>query len=217
MTTIVLVRHGETDWNADDRCQGSIDVPMNARGRAQADELALTLRDIHFDAAYTSPLSRARDTAAAILAGSALGAIDMPDLSELCYGTLQGLTFAEWPADVRATWAETPWAVIFPGGESLSMVRVRVARALRRLLETHRGQTVLVASHGHANRVMLIEATAVDPEQFWGIAQPNGCAYRLTYDSVARSWTERRVPRRFGRKVSERLEAVPIDRGGPRR
>ena len=97
------------------------------------------------------------------------------------------------------------------------MVRVCVARALRCLLETHRGQTVLVASHGHANRVMLIEAAALDPVEFWGIAQPNGCAYRLTYDSVGRSWTERRIPKALRPQMSERLQAAPVDRDGLRR
>lgn len=167
---------------------------MNARGRAQVEALASSLRGVRFDAAYTSPLGRARETAAAILAGSSIDAIELPELSELCYGTLQGLPFSEWPADLHATWTERPWAVTFPEGESLSMVRSRVARALRRLLETHHGQTILAVGHGHANRVMLIEAMGLDPQEFGNIAQPNACAHWLTYDSGRGSWTANPSP-----------------------
>lgn len=181
VTTVYLVRHGETDWNAADRCQGSVDVPMNAAGVAQIATLLEVLRCIRFDAAFTSPLGRARQTAEILLGDSGVQPVEREALAELCYGTCQGKTPAEWQGDAGARWHVDPWSVTFPEGESLAQLRARVSSAMAEILDTHEGNCILVSGHGHANRVLIIDALGAGPESFWDITQPNGAAYRLQY------------------------------------
>lgn len=188
MTTIVLVRHGETDWNAVNRCQGSCDVPMNERGREQVAALAEALRDASFDAAYSSPLGRARETAMAVI-GSSLTLEENADLTELSYGSMQGSCVDEWPSELRTRWKQDPWSMTFPDGESLEDVRRRVSRAFAEIAMKHSGQRVLVSSHGHASRVLLIDALRLPRESFWKIAQPNACVYELTRRDGGNAWS----------------------------
>lgn len=177
-TTIFLIRHGETDWNRRGLLQGTSDIPLNGAGRRQAAELAERLAGVRLDAAYTSPLRRARDTAAAVLArhpGVALATV--PELREISYGLWQGRGLA--PAGrcnpgLEWRWRGDPWGVRFPGGETLDEVRERAGAAWDRIAAAHPGQTVLVSGHGHLNRVLLIHALQWPRGRFWEIEQPNG-------------------------------------------
>jgi broad specificity phosphatase PhoE len=186
-TTLYLVRHGETDWNATERCQGALDIPMNDAGLQQARLAGDALRAVTFDAAYTSTLGRAQQTAAAVLGNSPLRAIPIAALSELSYGSWHGLRPDEWPGDTGRAWKRDPWSIQFPEGESLPALRDRVVPVLRRIVADHRGQCVLIASHGHVNRVMLIHALGADPNSFWQIEQVNGAVVRLTIADIDRT------------------------------
>lgn len=181
ITSVYLVRHGETEWNITLRCQGTADIPMNATGHAQIASLAVALGSVAFAAAYTSPLSRARLTAGAVLASRALDAVVEPDLRELSYGDWQGLTLQEWPGDVADRWAAHPWTVTFPNGESLAAAQARAVAVIGRIVAAHAGQCVLVSAHGHLNRLLLLHARRADPTTFWDIVQPNGGACRIDY------------------------------------
>jgi broad specificity phosphatase PhoE len=182
-TTIYLIRHGETDWNAEDRCQGTSDIPLNARGLAQAAALAELLRSLVFDAAYTSPLIRARQTADCVLRDTGVRAATVPELHEMSYGTYQGLAPNDWPAGEAARWAADPWSVTFPDGESLEHVHRRATPVLDRIVSAHAGETVFVSGHGHLNRVLLLHVRGSDRRDFWRIPQPNGCGYVLRYSN----------------------------------
>lgn len=103
-TTIHLIRHAETIWNAEGRCQGHGDAPFTELGKQQLNALAASMRAVHFDAAYSSPLVRARQTAEAVLRGRGLVAATVDDLAELHYGALQGTLFTDWPSDLLAVW-----------------------------------------------------------------------------------------------------------------
>lgn len=194
-TRIYVIRHGETDWNRRGVLQGTADVPLNATGIAQAARLADALRAVPLDAAYTSPLARARATAAAVCATQVrAGRVVVPavldDLREIGYGRWQGLDVAACEVDdpaLRRLWADDPWAVRFPGGESLVDVEARVRRVLATLRARHPGQAVLVSGHGHLNRVLLLVAHGWPRERFWGVEQPNaGCVVvELSADAPA--------------------------------
>lgn len=179
-TTIVyLVRHGETEWNADGRCQGRGDSEFTDEGRRQLRDLADALAAVEFDAAYTSPLVRARRTAAAALAGRRLRAASLPELVELDYGDLQGTRFDRWPTVLRDAWRDDPWSVRFPNGESLGLMRQRIAPIFSRIVAAHSGEVVLVSAHGHVNRLILLDAFDRPPEDFWRLEQPNGAVTRI--------------------------------------
>ncbi len=175
-TTIYLVRHGATEWNDAGRYQGRADVPLSARGELEVRALANELRAVHFDAAYSSTLSRARMTADILLEGSGVRALPLPDLDELSYGVLQGLTPEHRKArhePLDSCWRDTPWAVRFPEGESLVDVQARVVPAWNGIVARHAGETVLVAAHGHVNRVLLLPMLGLPMDAFWTVDQPN--------------------------------------------
>lgn len=176
-TELYLIRHGETDWNRRNLYQGTTDVPLNDTGREQAEALAERLAGVAFDAAYTSPLRRAEDTARAVLGATSVPLMRVRELMELSYGHWQGRS--PGAAELELQWRQAPWTVRFPGGESLEDVRMRAAAAVGAIVAAHGGEKVLVSGHGHLNRVLLIHLLGRPRETFWEIAQPNGACWRL--------------------------------------
>jgi len=140
MTTLLFVRHGETDWNAQRRWQGHADVPLNDRGRAQARELAESLAGERIDAIYTSDLSRARDTAEAVGVRLGIDVVLDPDLREIDVGPIEGLTAQE--ASAYEGWQ----------GEPTDSHAERVLSAVHRIGERHPDGRVLVVTHGGSMR-----------------------------------------------------------------
>ena len=188
-TRVYLVRHRQTAWNTAGRLQGTVDVPLAARGVAQARALAATLRDVEFDAAYGSALVRARHTAERVLGGRVPLRVE-PAFNELSYGRWQGATLERVARDdpaLGSRWAADPWSVTFPDGESLDDVRRRAVPAWVRVAAAHPGATVLVSAHGHVNRVLLTHALGLSGEHFWRIAQPNGTCTVLDVDAAGRA------------------------------
>ena len=163
LTTIVLVRHGETDWNRDRRFQGHADIPLNPAGREQMRELAQRLASESFSIVYTSPLRRASESAALI--GARLGVEVRPSdaLKEVDVGSWSGLTvteveerfpegFARW-----VEWRCSGWS----DGETYDELGRRVLAGLREIAEAHRGEHVLAVTHGGAIRTAAAGALRV--------------------------------------------------------
>jgi uncharacterized phosphatase len=149
-TTIVLVRHGETDWNRDGRIQGSTDIPMNDRGRRQARATAERLASTRWDAVVTSPLSRSAETAAIIARRLGLGEPGLhPALAERRHGVLEGLTREER----RRLEAE---AVPIDGLESRVSVVSRAVPALLAVAGRHPGGAVVAVTHGGVIQSVLL-------------------------------------------------------------
>lgn len=149
MTTILLARHGETDWNCEGRFQGHADPPLNDAGRAQASQLAAELVDDELAAVYSSPLRRAFETAAVVAAGHGLTPIELDALREVDVGSWQGLTRDEVEArypDQFARWLDygQGWA----DGESYDEMGRRVVAALLELGAEHDGERILAVTHG---------------------------------------------------------------------
>lgn len=140
MARLLLVRHGETDWNLRRIWQGHADAALNETGRAQARALAERLAGVRFDAAYASDLSRAHATAVAILAGRDLELRLETGLREIDVGEWAGLTRAE----IRERWPDGAC----PGGEDVEAFRARVVAAVTRIAAAHEGESVLVVTHG---------------------------------------------------------------------
>lgn len=149
-TTILLVRHGETDWNLERRVQGHTDRPLNETGRAQAAALVEELTDEQIDAVYSSDLARALDTAQGVAAVHGLEVQPLPGLREKNFGTWEGLTDTE----IRERF---PQALVGPWGdaETSEELAERVLAALRAIAADHPGGRVLVVTHGGALRAVL--------------------------------------------------------------
>jgi broad specificity phosphatase PhoE len=161
-TTLVLVRHGETDWNRSSRFQGHADPPLNELGRRQARELAGELRRESFAAAYASPLQRASETAAILGAELGLDVHSREGLKEVDVGSWSGLTRDEverlFPDGFRR------WLAFGHGwddGETYDDLGARVSSELQHIAEQHDEQRVLAVTHGGPIRSALALAEGV--------------------------------------------------------
>lgn len=163
-TILTLVRHGHTEWNGLGRYQGMAPVPLSERGRLQAEYLARALAsggdlvDRPIQTIYSSDLLRCRQTAAPIAAALGLAVLFDPRLREADYGHWQGLTreeAARWDPEAYAAYRADPDNVAIPGGESHRMLASRVLAALADALGRHRGEHVLLVTHGGPLRAIL--------------------------------------------------------------
>lgn len=165
MGTIWLLRHGQTTANAQEIIQGPrIDAPLSELGHRQAASLGDALAEEPLAAVYSSPLTRARDTAQAIVHrhrrrdGSDLAVQVVPELYEMDYGTFIGRNYADIQPDMEQildAWKMGFVDQSFPGGESALLAQTRVRPFTRRLIETAEVQDVAVVAHGRINRILI--------------------------------------------------------------
>jgi len=184
MTQIILVRHGQTPWNKDKIFRGSVDIPLNDQGREEARLAGEWLKGETIHAAYTSPLSRSRETAAAIARHHGLEVSDLPGLSDLCYGDWQGLPLTEVKvkyADLYRQWETAPHTVRFPGGETLDEVKARALAAVMEAVKRHPGECVLLSAHRAVNKVLIAAFIGLDNSHFWRLGQDTTAVNRFNY------------------------------------
>ena len=151
MTDLLFIRHGETDWNRQQRFQGQIDVPLNATGMAQAARVAERLAADRHDALFSSDLQRARETAAPLGAAWRMPPLALPGFREQNFGVLEGLdvpTIQARHPDLWQRWLEHRADFALPGGESLRQFHARVMAAVRELAAAHAGARLAVVTHG---------------------------------------------------------------------
>jgi probable phosphoglycerate mutase len=163
VTTILLARHGETDWNRENRFQGHADPPLNETGRGQAAELAAALANEPLAAVYSSPLRRAFETAQIVGVPHGLEPVPADALREVDVGSWQGLTrteieerfpeqFARW-LDYEQGWED---------GETYDEMGQRVLAALLQLAAAHKGERILAVSHGGPVRAAYAVADGIE-------------------------------------------------------
>lgn len=190
---LLLVRHGETDWNRQGRFQGRIDVPLNQTGREQARQVAEFLRQVPIDFAISSPLVRPKETAELIVQdhqGVSLALLD--GLREISHGNWEGKLESEieqrFPGDLHR-WREHPAEVQMPQGENLSQVWGRAIAAWESLVQSAQADPAqpklgLVVGHDATNKVILCHIAGAGPEQFWSFKQGNGAISVIDYPTA---------------------------------
>lgn len=191
---LLLVRHGETQWNREKRFQGQIDVPLNENGHKQAAAVANYLRDVPIHRAISSPLLRPKQTAEAILIqhpGVELELID--GLKEISHGLWEGKLEHEIEAEYGAElkqWQRSPEMVQMPEGENLQEVWERSAATWDEIVRSTAVQenlaqgtltTVLVVAHDAVNKAILCHIMGWGPEYFWRFKQGNGAVSVIDY------------------------------------
>ena len=184
MTQIILVRHGRTPWNKDKIFRGTYDIPHDEVGQEEARLTGEWLKDESIQAAYCSPLSRARDTAQAIAGHHGLEVQDLPGIIDINYGDWQGMPLAEVKvkyADLYRQWETAPHTVRFPNGETLDEVRARTLAAVDEVLTRHPGQVVLLAAHRVVNKVLICAFIGLDNSHFWRIGQDTTAINRFQW------------------------------------
>jgi broad specificity phosphatase PhoE len=176
VTTLLLARHGESDWNRARRWQGHADRPLTERGRTQAAELSGRLAEIALDAVYSSDLRRARETALAVAESQGIDLIELPALREVDVGSWEGLTREEaerrFPARFRRWRAGgTGWE----DGETYAEMSRRVLAAVARIAMDNEGGRALIVSHGGPIRAIHGAALGLDVEAYRRIrpVEPN--------------------------------------------
>jgi broad specificity phosphatase PhoE len=176
---IFMVRHGQTIWNVEKRFRGTMDVPLNDKGRMDALRAAEQLAHVGLSAVYTSPLSRAREVAAAIASAARLPrSVDLAGLINIDYGEWHGLTKEECAERDPGAWQlykSCPERAACPGGEALCDAADRVTAALFDIAARHRGAAVAAVSHGAMVRLALLRAGyCTGPE--WEVPLDTGSA-----------------------------------------
>jgi len=165
ISIVYLVRHGETEWNQDQRIQGQADIPLNGRGKRQAEALAGRLAAVPLELIYASDLGRARVTAETIAAGQPreLPILVMPELRECDYGLWEGMTRPEaagrFPDDWNV-WQARGGAGRPTGGEDYLSLAGRTSRAFEKVIAE--GKTVLISAHRGSLRAILCHALGID-------------------------------------------------------
>jgi broad specificity phosphatase PhoE len=187
VTTILLARHGESDWNRTKRWQGFADRPLTDLGRRQAMELAARLEEIELDAVYSSDLQRARATAEIVARSKHLDVQTVRDLREVDVGSWSGLTRAE--AEARYPEAFARWLHGDEGwedGETYDQLGERVVRAVQRIAKERNGQRVLIVAHGGTIRAIHAAALGIDVHAYRRIqrVEPNATLSAVCVDDA---------------------------------
>ena len=190
MGIIHIVRHGETKWNAEGRIQGHTDVDLSPRGQAQAGAVARRLAGVSFDAAYSSDMSRTRNTALTILGERDTPLHSVPELREYNKGVFEGLTVQEY----RQQYPDLYQASLVndldfapPGGETIRQCQARLAGFIAALRERHPEESVLIVGHGGSLRSGIVALLDLPLEANWKFVMHN-CAL-----SVIRTYPDNAV------------------------
>lgn len=186
-TRLLLVRHGETDWNRETRFQGGIDIPLNDNGRQQAQKAAQFLKDVALDFAFSSPMLRPKETAEIILQYHPAIQLELLDgLREISHGLWEGKLEAEieqaYPGELHR-WRTVPDEVQMPEGENLHQVWERSQAAWQSILAAvdNQSKTGLVVAHDATNKALLCQILGLDPQYFWNFRQGNGAVSVIDY------------------------------------
>ena len=182
-TRLVFVRHGEPDQSVRGRCYGGLDVGLSARGRMQMRRARGLLRDVTCSAIYSSPKRRALESAS-VLAGHRASVTVDHRLREMDFGDFEGLTYediAERFPEKYHEWMNRPTEVTFPAGENFTAMADRVRDAVDHIRGAHRGETIVIVSHGGVNRIALAAALELDPSRIFRLDQAYACVNVIDY------------------------------------
>ncbi|MFN3927386.1 MAG: histidine phosphatase family protein [Pseudanabaenaceae cyanobacterium] len=183
---ILLVRHGETEWNRQKRFQGQMDIPLNETGKQQAEKTGQFLQQTKIDLAWSSPLSRAKTTAEIILTHHLQAELHcLDEFREIKHGLWEGKLEREVQADYAqalADWQTRPETVQMPAGENLPEVWERAQAGWKKVLQqTPTGKVALVSAHDAINKAILCNLFGLSPAYFWVFKQGNGGVTVIDY------------------------------------
>jgi len=187
---LLLVRHGETDWNRQGRFQGQIDIPLNREGRSQAEAAGRGLAGEPIQRAYTSAMARPRQTAELILAGrEGIPLTSLSGLVEISHGLWEGqleeAISQGWP-ELLTAWKRAPETVQMPGGENLQQVWDRSIAAINTIANgLDPSETALVVAHDAVNKTILCALLGLTAADIWMVKQGNGGVSVIDFPPVS--------------------------------
>ena len=178
---MVAVRHGQTDWNVDGRTQGGTDIPLNAIGRQQAQDLKARLTGVQLEAVYSSTLRRSRDTAEMV--HGQVPVTILPGLGERRFGKFEGTLTSD--PETGPEFQSRQWSPddSLDGGESLNTFRGRVRSAIDTIQKQHASGSILIVGHSYTNRMILSVILGLTIEQMQSFDQANDELYLIELES----------------------------------
>ncbi len=183
-TNLVLVRHGETEWNRSSRYQGVMDIELNRKGKTQAEKLYNYLKKEEFDAIYSSTLKRAYHTIKDIADYQNKDVITIADLMEINFGDWEGLTFSEIEEDypeLAEKWATDPTCCKPPEGEHIKEVEERVGKTIDRIIDKNADNKILIATHGGVVRIIIAYLLELPLSRIFSIEVDNVSISRIKF------------------------------------
>jgi broad specificity phosphatase PhoE len=174
MTSVYLVRHGQTAWNKEEIFRGRTDIPLNENGLRQAELVGEYLKGSNIHVVYSSPLARARETARRVAQVFNLKVLPLEGINDMSFGQWEGLPLKEVQThdrDLFQQWRKEPHLVRLPGGESLDEVRIRAMAALEDVIRSNTGKNLVLVSHRVVIKVILCGILGIDNSHFWQIGQ----------------------------------------------
>lgn len=197
---VILVRHGETEWNNQNRLQGSTDVPLNDKGKLQAEKVSTFLKNVPIHHAFSSSLIRSKDTASIILQHHNITLETRPALAEIHRGHWQGMTLDEIEMQYLEKfnlWRKHPQRLQNYSGETLQSASDRIWTEWHNLLNSSQSQlkfrTVLVVAHEGVNRLLICRLTGLSLSKFWEVPQHNTALNAIDYPWGIRGMSRVRI------------------------
>ncbi|OGP76612.1 MAG: hypothetical protein A2W09_06560 [Deltaproteobacteria bacterium RBG_16_50_11] len=184
MASIYLVRHGQTAWNKEEIFRGRSDIPLNETGLKEAELAGEYLKKKEIHAVYSSPLSRALQTAQKVGQFHNLEIRPLNGIIDMSFGGWEGKSLKEVQEkdeERYRLWREEPHRVKLPGGESLEEVRIRSMAALEVVIQKHLGKTLVLVSHRVINKVLICGILGIDNSHFWQIGQDTTAINLIQY------------------------------------
>ena len=185
---LLLVRHGETEWNQQSKYQGQVDISLNENGKSQSQKVAEFLKDISIDKVHSSSMLRAKETAEIILQQHQNTNLELNDgFKEIIHGVWEGKSKTEieqeFPEELQR-WYETPEKFQMPSGESLQQVWQRTVEVYESIIKSaldNQLKTVLIVAHGGTNQILLCHILGLSAKYFWNFRQSNCCLNVIDY------------------------------------
>jgi len=184
MTSVYVVRHGETAWNKEEIFRGRTDISLNDIGFREAELVGEYLKGKDIHVIYSSPLSRAMETARRIAQVFNLKVQPLEGIIDMSFGKWEGLPLKEVQTrdgELYRQWREQPHLVTLPGGESLDEVRVRAMAALEEVIQYRKGMNIVLVSHRVINKVIICGILGIDNSHFWQIGQGTAAINLIQY------------------------------------
>ena len=184
MTSVYLVRHGQTAWNKEEIFRGRTDVPLDETGLKQAELAAEYFKGMEIEAIYSSPLSRALQTGQKIAQFHNLEVQPLPGIVDMSFGKWEGRQhqeILERDSKTYRQWVEEPHLVRLPGGEGLDDVRVRAMAALEEVIRSNPEKTLVLVSHRVICKVLICAILNLDNSHFWQITQDTTAINLIQY------------------------------------
>jgi len=191
---LYVIRHGKTDWNKEERFQGSKDIDLNEEGREVAGRLGERLESVHFDLIYSSPLNRAYETACLIRGHRNIQIVKEPLIIEVSFGTFEGVPFKDWVASdhPRKYFFEAPEKYVPPeGGETFVHAMERSEKFIKTVLEPayekYPDGRIMVVAHGAILAALMSVLEKRDLAHFWGTGLKKNCEETI-YTFDGKNW-----------------------------